>query len=175
MNDIFFEVLNIWKCLGAKKKKILSLALGTQHTFQSKLNPGINLMELGLAAVVCRAVYWGYPGSILLDLHVGGVPARGRLPPPRRRHPKEWVCRFRALYPERSSCPTPLGEATCHFPGEEELTSLPLQSCVSIRVCCIDVCDINCMPSLLQRVGAVILKNVSFIQAPVGDPWQTLQ
>ena len=75
--------------LGKEKKKFLSLALGTQHTFQSKLNPGVNLVVLGLAAVVCRAVYWGYPESILLDLHVGGVPARGWLPPRPRRHPKE--------------------------------------------------------------------------------------
>lgn len=30
------------------------------------------------------------------------------------------------------------------------------------------------MPSLLQGVGVFILRNVSFIQAPVRVPWQTL-
>ena len=36
------------------------------------------------------------------------------------------------------------------------------------------VCDINCMPSLLQKMGTVILKNVSFTHAPVRDSWLIL-
>ena len=69
-----------------KKDKTLPLALGSQNTSHSKLNPGINFVVLGvewidLAPLVCRVVCWGYPENIWLDLHIGGVPARGWLPP----------------------------------------------------------------------------------------------
>ena len=52
-----------------------------------------------------------------------------------------------------------------------DLGRLSTLLCQHYSIC---VCDINCMPSLLQRVGTVILKNVSFTQAPVRDPWPTL-
>lgn len=71
---------------GLKEKKIkLPLALGTQNSSQGKLNPGINFVVLGvewsdLAPLVCRVVCWGYPENVWLDLHIGGVPARGWLP-----------------------------------------------------------------------------------------------
>ena len=52
-----------------------------------------------------------------------------------------------------------------------DLGRLSTLLCQDYSIC---VCDINCMPSLLQRVGTVILKNVSFTQAPVRDPWPTL-
>ena len=52
-----------------------------------------------------------------------------------------------------------------------DLGRLSTLLCQHYSIC---VCDINCMPSLLQRVDTVILKNVSFTQAPVRDPWPML-
>ena len=63
---------------------------------------------------------------------------------------------------------TLLVEDTCHFPAEEKLTSADSSLlCQHYSLC---VCDINCMPSLLQRVGILILKDVSSTQAPVETP-----